>query len=55
MSVGLFLCKFTVSFFLDFTYKEYHICLFLAYFIGMIISRSVHVDANGIILFFFYG
>ena len=43
-----------VSFFFDSTYKWYHmiICLCLTS-LSMIISRSIHIAANGIISFFF--
>ena len=40
---------------LDSTYKQYHtilVFLFLTYFTYMIISRSIHVAANGIIPIF---
>ena len=52
----LFVCKFIcIIFFLDSTDKQYHVVfvfLLLTYFTKYIISRSIHIAANGIILFF---
>ena len=61
---GFYICDSTsallissfVPFFLDSTYKRYHIFVFLCltYFTQYDkISRSIHVAANGILLFFF--
>ena len=53
MSVNLFLfCMLTpLYYFLDSTFKWYHICLGLIS-LNIIISRSIHVAANGIVSFF---
>ena len=59
MSMSLFLFyKFICIIFLDSTYKWYHmifvfLCLTISH--NMIISRSIHVAAKGIVSFFFYG
>ena len=45
-----------VSFFLDSTYKRYHVvffCLSDLTSLSMIIFRSIHIAANGIISFFY--
>ena len=61
MSVSLFLFYdkyIDLCHILDSTYKWCHmvfVFLFLTYFTGMIICRSIHVSANGIILFLFHG
>ena len=59
MSVSLFLfCKYIhLQYFLDSTYKCYHMKLVFLWLtsLSLIISRSIHVTANGIISFFFYG
>ena len=52
-----FVSKFTCAlFFLDSTYKQYHMTfVFLCLTsLSMTISRSIHVAKNGIILLFFY-
>ena len=42
-----------VAFFLDSTYKRYHIFVFVRLTsLSITMSRSIHVAANGIILFF---
>ena len=50
-SVSVFVNKFICTIFLDFTCKQYHmIFVFLCLTsLSMIISRSIHVAANGII------
>ena len=57
MSVSLFCRQIHLCCILDPTYKWYHmvpVFLFLTYFISMIISRCIHVDANGSISFFLW-
>ena len=55
-SVNKFICIFFV-FFLDSMYKWFHVVFIFLWLtsLSMIISRSIHVAANGIISFFFYG
>ena len=53
LSVSLYrLYKFHLYHLKDSRYKRYHSILWFA-LLGMIISRSIHVAANGIIVFFF--
>ena len=47
-----FICTIFV---LDFTYKQYHMMFVFLTSLNMTISRSIHVPANGISFFFFYG
>ena len=53
LSVSLYLLyKFHLYHLKDYRYKRYHAILWFA-LLGMIISWSIHVAANGIIFFFF--